>query len=532
MSLLSDPPISFSFASSRPYVDASLIDEISNQLAVYKIDTKQVPFSFLNIVSTCSSLGSAYTFLVPQILSSYLGPQRTSATKTTHTSANDDGDSDCQYFSDLTANIIHVIPHHKTIKAGAEIELQALPVSAPFTGYRTAADPLTRINGQKYWYEQMQQAEKDQFQILEYGNSFQITPRHSILPSPPLYEPIHAISQFNDGVSLSPTTSSSSSSVSSSSSMSTVHPTDIYTQTISNFKLISSNTSNYNSDSSSSSSISNAHNSSNKSNNNNHQQQQQQHHYLHRYHHHQHNQNQNHQHSHSRSQSVSSVSYSHHSSSSLSTAFSATSGFANDLELRIFNTFAFLPLQTNTLVVPPNSAHYNFALYPMPTHALPSFSEILTARFAELAPSGMLVICFPTSMRLYEEYVLPCLDRALHQMLALNLITSQACESLSSLPERPLLSFEAQRSAIEQLETAEIVYCRHITNYVAVDWGHRWISEDMGWIKRTLSKATGGSVSGLGPRFVEMLTGNDCFRKRSESEVSLFVIRKTQKKPV
>ena len=195
-----------------------------------------------------------------------------------------------------------------------------------------------------------------------------------------------------------------------------------------------------------------------------------------------------------------------------------------DLESRVFNTFAFMPKATSSLVVPPNYAHYNFALYPLPTHVLPMFREVVKTRFSEIMPTGLMVICYPTSLKMYNNCILPCLDLTLHQMLALNLISTHACEELTVPPSAECYSYEAQKRILEELPQAEILYSRQIIDYKASDWGYRWMSEDMMWIRETLAAMHVPSQTIL--KFMNMLTRNFTWSVSTDSDVSLFIVRK------
>lgn len=195
-----------------------------------------------------------------------------------------------------------------------------------------------------------------------------------------------------------------------------------------------------------------------------------------------------------------------------------------NMDDRIFNTFAFIPRRKNALVVPPNSANFNFALYPLPSHVLPSFQHIIQARYEEILPSGLMVVCYPTSLALYHNFILPCLDLALHQMLALNMISTQACEAITIPPSSPIYSFETQRTMIEQLPNSEILYFRNIEDYSPSEWGYRWISEDMHWIRQTLAGLDVSSQSII--KLINILTRNPLWSAPASCDISMFIVRK------
>lgn len=196
----------------------------------------------------------------------------------------------------------------------------------------------------------------------------------------------------------------------------------------------------------------------------------------------------------------------------------------HDLDNYIFNSFAFLPRRSSTLVVPPNSADYNFALYPLISHVLPPFADIITTRFAETKPGGLMVIAYPTSLKLYHDYILKCVDLALHQMLALNMLSTLACEAVSVPPPVKIPSFETQQAMIHKLPGADIAYARKIERYHPIDWGYRWVSEDMNWIRKTLSAHEVSSQSVA--KFINLLTLNPLCSSPSDSDISLFIVRK------
>ncbi|KAF5100489.1 hypothetical protein D0Z00_001217 [Geotrichum galactomycetum] len=109
-------------------------------------------------------------------------------------------------------------------------------------------------------------------------------------------------------------------------------------------------------------------------------------------------------------------------------------------------------------------------------------------------------------------------------MLALNLISTRACEALTVPPSAECYSYEVQKRIIEELPQAQILYSRQIIDYKASDWGYRWMSEDMMWIRETLAAMDVPSQSIL--KFMNMLTKNPTWSVSTDSDISLFIVRK------
>lgn len=411
--------------STTPVVtDPDLINRIMQHILNSDLDEHgQAPTS-LSVVSTCSSLGSTYAYIVPRLLYHHL-----------LLAHNDDGTLPAQQKQQLvTANIVHVIPQHKTIKA--ETDLDEFGHS--------------QLNSNAHL--QVPTCPTGVYNIHMSGATFSISPRDSAVSQAVLAGLLRSIPKRDTG---SPPTQLVSS---------LHHHVSTTLETHAKSVMLDPNL-------------------------------------LHS------------------SQFFSRIPQSPSPPSS-------SPAYHDNFENSIFNSFVFLPRRTSTLVVPPNSANYNFALYPLVSHVLPPFQDIIEARFAETKPGGLMVISYPTTLALYRKYILKCVDLALHQMLALNLISTQACEALSVPPSAQIPSFEVQRGLIERLRGAEIAYAKNIEHYRPFDWGYRWVSEDMNWIRKTLSAFEVSSQSIA--KFINLLSLNPLWSGPSDSAISLFIVRKTR----
>lgn len=420
--------------------DDMLLEEIMLQSFQFNTSAQQNSSGSLNVVSICSSLGSAFAYTVPQIILHYFDLAQ--------------HNPKYQALQDVSANVIHVIPQHKTIKVepGDPDYDRQLQIHVAGTPAPTAASLLDSYSGV--------------FEIHEAGTNYCIAPKNSILtpeaiqsllkrqPSPvsPTLEtlPIHKNYLHHNhfyNSSVNPFFASDSSAWSASSS----HGLQYSLSPSPPSPLLSP--------------VPTGH-----------------------HHHHSH----------------------------------------VDLSDRIFNTFAFMPQRRHApaLVVPRNSAHFNFALYPIPSHVLPPFADIIAARYAETAPGGLMVVCYPTSLKLYYGHILKCLDLALHQLLALNLISTQACEAITAPPQSPVASFAAQHDMLRHNlpPTAEIVYSRHVQNYTPAQWGYRWISEDMQWLRQTLAGFEVASHAVV--KLFNTLARNPEWSAPTTCDISLFIVRK------
>lgn len=466
-------------ACMEAFSDSNVIDEISFYLFQFKMTKEHFSGSF-NIIYTCSSLGSAYAYIVPQLLYQYTNLGMI--------------DPNFQVFRGVTANIVHAIPRYKTLQT--EIEEVNTGYSRTkkniFKKKEASGDNMSNMqekfvqnshtHHQRFFYDRNYNEGSGgrsnltrvntvgsnhhfngSYYVNESGTSFSISPRNST------FSPFHHQSSSDENVwkniyvnyTYSPGNSDTPIAdidLSHKSSFSPVETPPFIHDSKNHFdenfpssetKFPDSSKRNFN----------------------------------------------------------------------LSSA-----EIPFDIENRIFNTFAFMPKTTHSLVVPPNYAHYNFALYPLPTHVLPSFSEIVKARFLETMPTGLMVICYPTSLELYFQCILPCLDLALHQMLALNLISTRACEAITVSPSAECCSYETQKRIINELPQAQIVYSREIIDYKASDCGYRWMSENMSWIRETLSSMGVPSQSIL--KFMNMLTKNPQWAMPCNSKISLFIVRK------
>lgn len=444
------------------FSDSGLLDDIMSHIFDYNVNHLSIPGS-LYIVFTCSSLGSTYAYLVPQILSHYLKLAQTN--------------SSFHAFKDLTANVVHVIPSHKTIKAessddptqtsawrsktsnsSSSVPATAAAAAAVFSSHRSDSSLFftgNHISNEAFTTSTFQSF-NGVYDIHESGSQYSISPKNSIFPPAAmasLLKTVKGASALNGRTDPFSHCQPSSISLNTSSSehVSRFPPSSLPQSPVS--PLLSP---------------------------------------------------------------VVSV--------PIGSISPNKTGNYDSLADRIFNTFAFMPHQIKALVVPPNSIHYNFALYPLPSHVLPSFQDVIHARFTETLPSGLMVVCYPTSLALYYKYILPCLDLALHQLLALNLISTQACEAITVPPQSHVYTFEAQRALVEQLPNAEIVYSRKIEEYKPTDWGYRWVSEDMLWIRQTLAGLDVSSQSII--KLISMLTRNPLWSESGSCDISLFVVRK------
>lgn len=226
------------------------------------------------------------------------------------------------------------------------------------------------------------------------------------------------------------------------------------------------------------------------------------------------------------------------STSSTCSTYSGTShhgdGMDEDYETlmhyqnKIYNNFALISRSEHDIpVVPPFSVHYALNIHPLPTHVLPTFSSLVKTQLLELTRGGVMVVCYPTSRRLYDHHVLPCIDLALHQLLALNMISTQACEDISTPPNTETIpSFQKQQSILSELADAEILYSAEVNGYECFDWGYRWLNEEVEWLKTALANAGFFSSQTL-LNLIEGMTKNKQWSSGGLCDVGVFVIRKT-----
>lgn len=446
-----------------PVSDSMLLQDLMSHL--FSFDENPDHVQNINIVSTCSSLGSDYTSIVPQILSHYLYLAET--------------DPAFSRMKNVTANVVHVIPQHKTIKSQVREQKDnfskrhmGTSPSSPFSSLASSTmnsrtnfpmSPDTNSKSNSLHYFAFNPASSACNYRLSESNNYSGSQHHStnayFQDTTANYRdtPYSDYSFFADDVS----------SVKKQNMISdTLFNEDLTRVTFSSPFL---------------------------------------------------------------SQSPPSPSF--RPFVSLLQNQQSTSQIAplpdhqkDIFQDKIFNTFAFMPDRTNALVVPPNSTQFNFALYPLLSHTLPSFNDIIQARFKETSPTGLMVVCYPTSHSLYKNNIMPCLDLALHQMLALNLISTQACEAITVPPKAPIYSFDEQLSLIAKLENAEVVYSRNIKNYSPSDWGIRWISEDMMWMRQTLQDLDVSSQSII--KLISMMAKNPLWDLAGCCEISLFIVKK------
>lgn len=448
--------------------DPMLLEDLMSQL--FSFDTiPDLHLHTISVVSTCSSLGSTYAYIVPQILSRY---EHLSHTNPIHSK-----------LKDTCANVVHVIPQHKTIKAeisdndsrqhsmtSTASTVTSNPGYSSFysqnsldTASAYGRNSVYTANGQSLFNAcSLESAFNGMNEIPDSTMNFSISPRNLNLFQP---TSTNDFSQSNYSYSQNTNINRSASGPSC--------------RRPSAYRSLSSHDSPINDD-------------------------------------------------------IARIFTAHTPPSPLLSPIVSLFPFSqptpiqpeeqDQLQDRIFNTFAFMPINTKSLVVPPNSTQYNFALYPLPSHVLPSFKDIIKARFSETSPSGLMVVCYPTSLSLYKNFILPCLDLALHRMLALNMISTQACEAITVPPCSKVYTFEQQMALINQLENIDIVYSRNIKNYSPSDWGYRWLSEDMLWIRQTLQSLDVNSQSIL--KLINTMTKSNLWNVSAVCDISLFIVRK------
>ncbi|KAA8917162.1 hypothetical protein TRICI_000686 [Trichomonascus ciferrii] len=222
-------------------------------------------------------------------------------------------------------------------------------------------------------------------------------------------------------------------------------------------------------------------------------------------------------------------------SSTCSTTYSAEADVLDEdyatlvhYQNKIYNNFALISRSEHDIpVVPPCSVHYALNIHPLPTHVLPTFSSLVKTQLVELTRGGVMVVCYPTSRRLYDCHVLPCIDLALHQLLALNMISTQACEDISTPPNTDTIpSFRKQQAILSELSDAEILYSAEVNGYECIDWGYRWLNEEVEWLKTALATAGFFSSQTL-LNLIEGMTKNKQWSSGGLCDVGVFVIRKT-----
>lgn len=418
--------------------DTQLLEDMLIHIFNNNVSSQNVHVS-LSIVFTCSSLGSSYSFIVPKILSYYLSLAQS--------------DSTLERLEGITANVVHAIPQHKTIKN----ELSEDVLRSPIIFTRNSSDASHTANGYShqnltpsgsqsaYTYDSF----NGNYNIHDSGCGHCVSPKSSVFSPDPMTSIWTKKPETLEGLCFTPLVRPKSDGSLPTGilpiSMPRSPPAYPSTPVSSFFSLPGSR-------------------------------------------------------------------------------FPTDENSDYDLEDRIYNTFAFMPRQKNALIVPPNSCHFNFALYPLPYHLLPPFKDVIKARFAETMPLGSMVLCYPTSLALYSKYILPCLDLALHQLLALNLISTQACEAITLPPQSHIYSYETQRAILEQLPNSEIVYSHKIDNYSPSQWGYRWISEDMLWIRQTLTSLDVSSQDII--KLINALTRNPLWSASASCGISLFIVRK------
>ena len=446
---------------SIPVSDSMLLQDLMPHLFSFD-ENPDLLIRNINIVSTCSSLGSAYSNVVPQILSHYLYLAKTNPA--------------LSKMKNVTANVVHVIPQHKTIKSQVRTQQRAGSDrnSVPSLGSFSSIVP-SNMNLTTNFPISPDGNSSNSLNYFSF-NSANSACNHKHSESENYYSSPHHLStnfhlQHSESYSENTYSNYSCSPKTASAKKHSMISDTLFNDEFTKVTLSSPSLS----QSPPSPSLT----------------------------------------------PLFSLFQNQHQSSQ---AALLSEEQMNIIQDKIFNTFAFMPSKTNALVVPPNSTQFNFALYPLLLHTLPSFSDIIQARFKETSPSGLMVVCYPTSRSLYTKNIMPCLDLALHQMLALNLISTQACEAITVPPNAPIYSYDEQRTMIEGLENAEIVYSRDIKNYCPSDWGLRWISEDIVWMRETLQDLDVSSQSII--ELISMMTKNPLWDRAGSCEISLFIVKK------
>uniref|UniRef100_A0A060T4I4 ARAD1A17754p n=1 Tax=Blastobotrys adeninivorans TaxID=409370 RepID=A0A060T4I4_BLAAD len=207
----------------------------------------------------------------------------------------------------------------------------------------------------------------------------------------------------------------------------------------------------------------------------------------------------------------------------------ATPSLLEKYQYKIYHSFCpMTPGGYTRPIVPPQSCHFAINIHPLPTHTVPCFEAFTRSQFTELRPGGAMVICYPTSLKLYTDHVVPCLDIGLHQMLALNQISSQACEEISSLPDPSLIpSFDAQRACLESIPGASIEYSAHFEDYQCSNWGYRWFNEELDWLRGVVQRndySTGQTLMKL----LEAMSKNSLWNSTGRTDIAVFVVRKVR----
>lgn len=211
----------------------------------------------------------------------------------------------------------------------------------------------------------------------------------------------------------------------------------------------------------------------------------------------------------------------------------------NDEQL-LFHMYTFLPVRTATApssfpyiiegdrpMVPPNSMHYSINIHTMPAHTVPPFESTAKLRYKELVKGGCLLLVYPTSLSLYFDTVIPCLDHALLQLLGLNMISSQTCEALTTPPNASNFpSYDAQLEILQSLPGAQIIHSEHILQFAFPEWSNMWMHEDLEWLKR-LMQHTEVHAGQILLKMVQGMAASELWHSATSSQVAVFVVKKS-----